>query len=111
MSPISEILPSGAVKEALGSGGGPRVVNGTIGPTGTVLAGSGFTVVRNSAGSYTVTFTTPFTNPPTVVVAPGATDVQNNAIYVTAVTINGFTATRAGSASDCTINFIAMAVQ
>jgi hypothetical protein len=36
------------------------------GATGAILDGSGFTVVRNATGLYTITFTTAYAAPPTV---------------------------------------------
>jgi hypothetical protein len=48
-----------------------RVVRGVIlGATCTIQAGSGFTCTRNSAGNYTVTFTTPFASSPVPIVMP-----------------------------------------
>lgn len=46
---------------------GLRIVRGTItGATGAVAAGTGWTAVRNSAGDYTITFTSTFSGSPSV---------------------------------------------
>ncbi len=47
----------------------PKIIRGTSsgGFAPTIINGSGFTVVHANAGTYTVTFTTPFTNTPTAV--------------------------------------------
>lgn len=49
----------------------PRIIRGTSsgGFAPTIINGSGFTVVHTSSGTYTVTFTTPFTTTPTATVS------------------------------------------
>lgn len=47
-----------------------RVVSGWITGSGAFHSGSGFSSTRTGAGRYTVTFTTAFTNAPTVVITP-----------------------------------------
>jgi hypothetical protein len=74
-----------------------RSVRGTSsgGFAPTVINGSGFTVSRTSSGTYSVTFSTPFTTAPTVT----ASVYLNNSAYtsemqivkVSGVTVNGFT--------------------
>lgn len=57
----------------LSASGGISVTGGLTGhinADGTIAAGSGFTVSHDSGGRYTVTFTTPFTNPPLVICQP-----------------------------------------
>ena len=49
----------------------PRIVRGKVSSAGAVIQGSGFKVVRNGAGDYTVTFNRPFAKPPVVVVSLG----------------------------------------
>ena len=44
----------------------PRVLTGIVAGTGAITAGTGFTVVRNSAGNYTVTITVAYSAAPTV---------------------------------------------
>lgn len=65
------------VRQLQGMLGGNRVMRGTVvgtaAPSITITAGSGFSVVRNGVGDYSVTFTTPFASTPTVTVAAGAT--------------------------------------
>jgi hypothetical protein len=43
----------------------PRIVRGQVSATGTVVHGTGYSVVRNAAGDYTITYTTPFADVPT----------------------------------------------
>lgn len=43
-----------------------RVISGNVNSDGTIREGSGFTVVRTSAGRYTITFTVPFTSIPSI---------------------------------------------
>ena len=65
-----------------------RTIRGTVNGNGTVAFGSGFTVARTAAGSYTVFFTTPFSNRPSVTASSSlstrtaaiGTPVQNNVI-------------------------------
>jgi hypothetical protein len=74
-----------------------RTVRGTSsgGFAPTVINGSGFTVTRTSSGTYSVTFSTPFTTVPTVT----SSVYLNNSAYtsemqivkVSGVTVNGFT--------------------
>ena len=54
--------------EYLAAAGGEnlRIVRGTVSGAGGIILGSGFTVSRDSAGRYTITFTTPFAGTPTV---------------------------------------------
>lgn len=52
--------------QAISVGGG-GVITGAVDAAGTIVRGTGFTVLRTSQGHYTVTFTTPFSAPPTVV--------------------------------------------
>jgi hypothetical protein len=59
--------------DAVASGGATRIVSGKISGTGTILAGTGFTVSRGigfPTGAYTITFDTPFTGIPVVVATP-----------------------------------------
>jgi hypothetical protein len=41
-----------------------KIVRGTVSPNGQILEGSGFTVTKLGAGSYDISFTTPFFNKP-----------------------------------------------
>ena len=41
-------------------------ITGRVSSTGTIVAGTGFTVTKGSAGNYTITFTTPFAALPRV---------------------------------------------
>lgn len=44
-----------------------KMIRGQVGSGGTIVEGSGFTVVRSSAGNYVVTWSTPFSNEPVVI--------------------------------------------
>lgn len=62
----------------------PLVSGRVRGSDGVILGGTGnFTVVRNSAGNYTVTFTTDFLNVPALVVSSGwnAATLQGEIAY------------------------------
>ncbi len=48
---------------------GLRIIRGTVASNGVALFGQGFTSVRNSTGKYTISFTTPFTDIPTITTA------------------------------------------
>ncbi len=65
-----------------------RIVRGTISTDGTITAGSGFSVFGIIASGLTVTFNTPFSSAPSVVVSPLTTDgwVQG----VTGITSSSF---------------------
>ena len=44
-----------------------RTISGSVQPDGTVKAGTGFTVLRQSPGDYSINFNTPFNQRPVVV--------------------------------------------
>lgn len=85
----------------------PATTSGRVSGAGVIQAGTGFTVVRVSAGQYTVTFTTPFTVAPIVV----TTAVINATIYtvITSLSVNAFTvlALNGGVGTDAEFNFFA----
>jgi hypothetical protein len=56
----SSLSASGAITP------GTLVVTGKVRGDGVVLAGTGFTCLRTAAGTYTITFATPFASPPVV---------------------------------------------
>jgi hypothetical protein len=84
-----------------------RTIRGTVNGNGTVAFGSGWTVARTAAGSYTIFFNTPFSDRPSVVASSSlatrtaaiGTPVQGN------VAIRLFNA--AGTLADDTFYFIA----
>jgi hypothetical protein len=47
-----------------------RMIRGMVDDDGTILEGAGFSVIRNSAGNYTIVFNTAFADAPTVVSTP-----------------------------------------
>lgn len=88
-----------------------RVVRGHVGATGTIAAGTGFTIARNGVGDYTITFTTPFSAEPTVAPAVqggvGQVAAVNNGRAVSASSISVLTAS-GGAAADLNWHFIAV---
>lgn len=53
---------------------GLKIIRGTVNttPTASIVKGSGFTIARNGAGDITITFTSAFSDVPTVTAMPGA---------------------------------------
>jgi len=47
-----------------------RIIRGSVNDSGGIFGGSGFAVVHNFTGQYTITFTTPFSAVPSVTVTP-----------------------------------------
>lgn len=85
-----------------------RMVRGTIAATGTVFAGSGWTVTRPSTGRFDVTFTTAFNGTPTYVATAGNT---GRTVVVGNVTNNSctfFTYDNTGGLFNTSVNFIAI---
>lgn len=93
-----------------------RIVRGDIAAAGTINFGSGFSVVKNGTGDYTVTFTTAFAAAPVVVLTLGPTGggvaIKHN--DAAGPTINNFRVqgflTATGAASDLRFQFIAISV-
>lgn len=91
-----------------------NVITGIIAANGAIVAGTGFSVVHNGAGNYSVTFTTPFPSAPvvltTITTDPGVGTPTE--IAATAVTVNGFRAlmSSSGGRGDFAFNFTATAV-
>ena len=88
-----------------------RVVRGTINSSGTIAYGSGFSVVRNSAGNYSITFSTPFWDWATTTVSTmfsGTHGIvfQGGAGFATIRTFND-----AGTLVDTGFNFIAVGIR
>ncbi len=86
-------------------------VSGSVGSTGTITQGSGFSVVHSGTGVYAVTFTTAFSAAPVVVVTP----VTSGSRFagVSTQSASGFTAqlaNSAGTATDQAFNFAAVEV-
>lgn len=96
---------------------GTRVVRGRVADGGTIVAGDGFSVANPATGRYDITFTTPFSSTPTIVVTTSPdTPFLNNGQYAQVEqdqtgasgariwTADGTT----GSARNCAFNFIAI---
>lgn len=86
-----------------------RMVRGRISTSGTIQTGTGYSAVRNSAGSYTISFSTSFSSAPIVVVTL-TTDVgmcrTSNIPLVSGFDV--FTYDAAGSLSDRGFSFTAI---
>ena len=61
-----------------------RIIRGKVGSAGSLVLGAGYTVTHNGTGSYTVTFTTPFTGAPVVT----ANQEQPSGLAVGAIEVN-----------------------
>jgi hypothetical protein len=92
-SPTSKLEVRGDVKlgnsgqfYAAGGEENLKIVRGVVVSTGTTLAGSGFTSVRDSTGAYTVTFTPAFSAYPAIV----ATAEGSASINVAVVLYSGY---------------------
>ncbi len=86
-----------------------RIVRGGFTGLGTVIAGTGFTLVRNSVGVYTVIYASPFASPPIVT----ATPVNGSPVYVFITVMDANTVTinvrnTFNVATDAAVNFIAI---
>jgi hypothetical protein len=86
------------------------IVRGIIDGTGAIVAGTGFTVVKNAAGDYTVTFTKDFEGIPAVdlTVDQAAGTIMRHVTRPTASTFRARNVTTAGVATDCEFHFIAI---
>lgn len=121
-TPGSTAIVSGALAEArepaivLGASGiaaatATMMVTGQITSTGTITAGSGFSVVHTSTGVYTISFNTPFASPPTVLAV--CFNVGTTAVRVASIdsTATGSCVVRVtsggGAATDTAFNFVA----
>lgn len=84
-----------------------RLVRGVILGTGSCMIqqGTAFTCVRNSAGNYTITFTTPFSAPPTPVVMPIFTTLIQS-LTVSSTSMNMQTVNPSNVATDSVFAFI-----
>jgi hypothetical protein len=61
------------IRQLQGALGGRRFVSGLVGPTGTVVSGSGFSAARTGLGLYTVTFSPVFAGVPDIIVGGSST--------------------------------------
>lgn len=93
---------------ALATGG---MITGSVDAAGNIVAGTGFTVVHNGAGDFSINFTTPFAAAPAVVFHPlqtlagGVFHSQSNAPTVTQARV--ILKSAAGAGADLPFNFIA----
>jgi len=74
------------------------MVCGIVSSTGTITAGTGFTVTNPATGVYNVTFTTAMTSSPAVLVT-GASSQANRIFTVSSIATTGFTVNDADSAA------------
>lgn len=98
-----------------------RVITGVIRDDGVIIAGSGFTCVRNSAGNYSITWSVPFTVAPIVIGQQGyEADWNREALFMnpafttrtfpTTIGMGVLTRTGGGTPSDQGFSFIATEV-
>ncbi len=72
-----------------------RIVRGTVNAAGTSLAGSGFIATLGGTGSYTITFTPPFSGVPTVTatavddIARAGGSISSNSVTIATMTTTG----------------------
>jgi hypothetical protein len=93
-----------------GSGGETlKTLRGVIDSAGAVTKGTGFTSVRNSTGNYTITFTTAFSDTPSMAVtAVNATVLVASIVSASTTTCNYIIATGGGTATDAAAHFHAI---
>ena len=102
-------------QEGVPTGGYPQtttstLVTGQVSSAGAVVAGTGFSVVQNSTGNYTVTFTTPFTSAPTIVLSTLEASANFRTAELLAVSASSFTyatGTPAAGPVNTAVHFIA----
>ena len=66
-------------------------VTGRVDTDGTILAGTGFTVSHGGTGTYTITFTTAFSNPPFFTAEGKSSGAEVDGITITALTASAVT--------------------
>jgi hypothetical protein len=64
-----------------------RVIRGTVNANGFIVNGSGFTSLRQGAGSYRITFNVPFVSPPTTTASVSLGGTIHNGEYVRVSTV------------------------
>lgn len=110
-------LVAGNTLIVLGAVGGRRVISGSVSSTGTIVAGTGFSVNKTGTGLYTITFSVAMPTRPAVTLTPQDTAISaaSHASLTngTPPTTAGFHVVTANAGATTTINvafdFIAMA--
>lgn len=88
---------------------GLKIVRGLVNADGTIAEGTGFTVVKAGTSDYTVTFTSPFSDVPAVVVQARTQDTSIAALGTpVAASFPVTTAVGGGSAAAKPFSFIAV---
>ena len=114
LNPASRLQVVGNIQ--LGNGGASfaasapenlRIVRGTVSSTGAIIKGSGFTVTHPGTGTYTITFTTPFSDVPTITATAVDIVVRAGAV-ISASSVNIGTANFGGASADDAFHFIAI---
>jgi hypothetical protein len=86
-----------------------RIVRGVVGPTGSIIAGTGFTVTKGVTGFYTINFSPSFFSMPAVTVTPqSGIDRIATCTSVSTSSTGIWTRDSAGTAVDNQFNFIAI---
>lgn len=101
------------IRQLQGALGGNRIVRGVINGTGTaaIMEGTGFTLTDNGVGDYTITFSPPFSDRPSVTVlgtVNGLLHREHNSSPADGTAIRIETFTLAGANNDCVFHFIAI---
>lgn len=84
-----------------------KVITGIVAGTGIITAGSGFAVVRNSQGNYTVTFSASFSGLPVIVGVANGLDEYLNVENIAAGGFTCSTPNHSGVGQDSGFSFLA----
>jgi hypothetical protein len=110
---ISGSLSSTGSSTPVSGGGNVNGITGLVTSAGAITAGTGFTVIRTGAGTYAVTFTTPFAVAPMFVASVdttlGVAGIGYQALTAGSVTVQTYTT--AGVSGDRAFSFLALTIQ
>ncbi|MDE2469326.1 MAG: hypothetical protein KGL35_11430 [Bradyrhizobium sp.] len=107
-----DLVPTNTIAQSQLIIGPKTMITGQVSSTGTILAGTGFTVNHTGTGQYTITFATPFAAPP----IGFATAVSNQAYNLNPGTtatayLVQFRAPSTGTLTDTAFDFACIAVE
>lgn len=86
-------------------------VTGKVSGAGAIVAGTGYSVVRSSAGTYVVTFTATLSAIPVVVANCQSSTLITTPDTITASSFQVFVSTSGGTGTDSAFDFIAIVPQ
>ena len=98
------------IRQLQGALGGNPIIRGNVAGDGTINEGTGFSVTRDSTGSYMITFTLAFSDTPSVAVSAGSSTAAVTAqtgATISASSCAVFTFS-GGSVADLPFSFIAI---